>query len=145
MVELEDINLYRFYKLIPSFRQRCVCNGLLWLHMTHGSVNMKCKHVGCFKEYEIPRFCSHCGKEHVFEDLTCDNCEKIVINIATWKTSVEECNKAIRKVNRLFKNNLISESEWKAALKINEEEIERCQKSLQETGIIEQVEDSNTE
>lgn len=132
MVELEELHQYRFYHLYPVWKPKCECGGMLWLHMTNGSVNQKCKHVGCYKEYEIPRVCTECGTNHMFEDITCDNCEPKVINIATWKVSIDEGEKAIKKINRAFKNGKISESDWKAAIKLNEEEIQRCQKSLQE-------------
>jgi hypothetical protein len=150
MVELEQLNQYRFYTLEPKFPSRCdntvdniyskvhqaspptqTCGGLLNLHMTDGSVNMRCPHVGCFKQYEIPRICSACGKETTFEDITCDICEPRVINIATWNISIAEANKAIKKVNRAFKQNLIDEKEWKTVLHINQDEIQRCEKLLE--------------
>jgi len=157
MVELEELNQYRFYKLEPKFPSRCdnnveniysklypedksppllPCNGLLNLHMVDGSVNMICPHVGCNKQYDISRVCSACGREHLFEDLTCDNCEPIVINITSWKVSIEECQKAIKKINRAFKQNLIPEAEWKNSIKIQQDELLRCEKELDKTGIL---------
>jgi hypothetical protein len=146
IVELEQLTEFRFYKLLPTFPTRCTniveniyerktggtktCHGLLTMHMVDNSVNLRCPHVGCFKEYEIPRVCSACGREHLFEDITCDTCEPIVINIATWKVSIAECNKAIKKINRAFKQNLIPETEWKSALKIQQDELVKCEKEL---------------
>lgn len=131
MVELETISENRFYKLKAHWRERCDCGGVLWLHMKDASVNLICRHVGCFKEYEIARHCSYCNREHLFDDITCDSCEPVVINIATWKVSIDECEKAIKKVNRAFKNNLIDEKEWKSVLNINKDERERCLKNLE--------------
>jgi hypothetical protein len=150
MVELEELNQYRFYKLEPKFPSRCVnvveniyarvdpdvyeaidCNGLLRLHMVDGSVNMRCPRNGCNKQYEIPRVCTSCGRETTFEDITCDTCEPVVINITTWNTSIQECNKAIKKINRAFKQNLIDEKEWKSALKIQNDERDKCEKELE--------------
>lgn len=132
MVELEDTNQFRFYKLKPLWRQRCVpeCNGLLHMHMKNSSINLICMHTDCFREFEVKKYCTYCGKEHLFEDLTCDNCEPIVINITSWKVSIEECEKAEKKLNRAYKNNMISEEEWKNAKKFNIDERERCQKEL---------------
>lgn len=150
MVDLEVISENRFYKLVPLYQQRCtnqvediyekvdsehrlptkMCNGVLWLNMKDGSINLRCKHPDCRLEYEIPRVCSYCDKKHLFEDTTCDNCEPIVINIATWKVSIDECDKAIKKINRAYKQDLISEKEWKTVRKINEEEREKCLKNL---------------
>ena len=150
MVELEELNEFRFYKLEPQFPKRCTadvsniyakvrdessyrkCGGLLCLHMKDMSVNMKCKHVGCGIEYEIPRICNSCGREHLFEDITCDTCEPKVIDIATLKVSIAEANKAIKKINRAFKQNLIDEKEWKAALQINQDEVIKCEKRLED-------------
>lgn len=149
MVELEELTEFRFYKLEPQYQQRCTnlvsdiyaeqagnnlereCGGLLWLNMKASSVVLKCKHVGCFAEYDIPRICNSCGLVTEFNDVTCNNCEPIVINIATWKVSIAEGEKAIKKINRAFKQNLIPEDEWRNAIKIQSEEIEKCQKSLE--------------
>jgi hypothetical protein len=135
MLELEDINEYRFYKLKPIWRERCECGGMLWLHMIDSSVNQICRHVGCFKQYEISRRCNVCNSTYDFLDVTCDKCEPTVINLATWKTTIEECLKAIKKVNRAFKIGKLTESEWKEAIRYNQEEKERCQKSLEEYGL----------
>jgi hypothetical protein len=149
MVELEQLTEHRFYTLEPQFPERCdnkvdniyyqvdstqplskTCGGLLWMNMVDMSVNMICKHVGCHTQYEITRVCSSCGRAHLFEDITCDTCEPIVINIATWKVSIDECRKAIKKINRAFKKNLILEAEWKSALKIQNDELVKCEKEL---------------
>lgn len=151
MVELEELNQYRFYTLEPQFPSRCdnlveniymklfknttgcrPCGGLLNLHMTDGSINMRCPHVGCHKQYEIPRVCSSCGLATTFEDVTCDTCEPRVIDIATWNISIAECQKAIKKINRAFKQDIIKEDEWKSAIHINQSEIVRCEKLLEE-------------
>jgi len=150
MIELEKLNEYRFYKLESKFPSRCynivenayfkvghhdptrVCNGLLNLHMVDGSINMRCPHVDCNKEYEIPRICSACGRVTTFEDVTCDTCEPRVIDIATWYIAIAEANKAIKKVNRAFKQNLILEDEWKTVLHINQDEVIRCEKLLEQ-------------
>lgn len=152
MVELEALNEYRFYKLEPYFPNLCtniveniyakvdktvsttrICGGHLWLHMKVMSVNSICK--VCKAEYEIPRVCTSCNKEHLFEDITCDNCEQVVINITTLYVSIAEANKAIKKVNRAFKQNLIEEKEWRMVLVINQDEVERCQKLLEKEEI----------
>lgn len=154
MVELEELNQNRFYKLEPKFPSRCTglvsdiyaeltgnhlqrsCNGLLVTHMIDGSINMRCPHVDCGKQYDIPRVCTACKKEYLFEDITCDNCEPVVINITTWKVSIEECEKAIKKINRLFKQDLIPESEWKNSIKIQEDEMNKCQRNLEKIEFI---------
>ena len=59
----------------------------------------------------------------MFEDLTCDNCEKHVIDITTWNVSIEECNKALKKINRAFKK----------ALKIQNDERNSCEKALEKS------------
>ena len=116
-----------------------MCGGLLWLHMKNGGgINQWCKHVGCGKEYEVVRECTYCGEKHDFEDLTCDNCEKIVIDYTTWKVTIDECGKAIKKINRQYKLDLLKEEDWISSTKLNQKEIEECQKSirqLEETGI----------
>ena len=151
MVELEILNEYRFYKLEAIFPQRCTyiienvyckvdidvyetrtCGGLLNLNMKEHSINMRCPHVDCYTEYEITRKCNVCGLETLFEDTTCDNCEPRVIDIATWKVSIAEANKAIKKVNRVFKKDLIKEKEWKAVLQINQDDIVRCERLLEQ-------------
>jgi len=143
-VEYEQLNQYRFYKLEPIFQERCtnfvddmynkdtqrLCGGSLWLNMKAGSVNLRCKHSDCFKEYDIIRVCSACGRQHIFEDITCDTCEPHVINITTWKVSIEECNKAIKKINRAFKQDLIKEEEWEISLKIQTDERAKCELEL---------------
>lgn len=154
MVELEELTENRFYKLIPLWPQRChnlvddiydleppnvesyerkkrVCNGLLWLHMKDASINLICKHVDCREQYEVFRFCDFCGKKHYFEDTTCDNCEPIVINVTTWKISIDEANKAIKKINRAFKQGVIDEKEWRNVLNIQKDEIAKCQQNLE--------------
>ena len=139
MVELEVLNEYRFYRLQPIWLKQCKCGGLLWLHMKNGGgINQWCKHVGCGKEYEVVRECTYCGEKHDFEDLTCDNCEKIVIDYTTWKVTIDECGKAIKKINRQYKLDLLKEEDWISSTKLNQKEIEECQKSirqLEETGI----------
>jgi len=144
MVELEQLNEFRFYKLEVHAQDRCtnfveniydsehqrVCNGTLWLNMKAGSVNLRCKHNDCRAEYEMTRICNSCGKQHVFEDTTCDTCEPQVINITTWHVSIAEGHKAIKKINRAFKQDLIPEDEWRSAIKIQTDEIEKCEKSL---------------
>ena len=92
------------------------------------SVNMLCKH--CRATYDIPRVCNHCHRAHLFEDITCDTCEQVVIDIATLNISIAEANKAIKKVNRAFKQNLIEEKEWRTVLAINQDEVKRCEKLL---------------
>lgn len=149
-MELETLNEYRFYKLEAIFPSRCtfliddvynrphgkrICHGLLNLHMTGGSINMRCPHVGCHKQYEITRKCNVCGKVTSFEDTICDGCEPRVINIATWSVSIQEGLKAIKKINRAFKNDLIKEKEWKTVLQINQDEVTRCEKLLEKEGI----------
>ena len=149
MVELEDIAQFRFYKLECVFVKRCFrqveniytktrgdkveshqyCNGLLNLHMIDSSINLICPH--CRAQYDIIRICNKCGKHHMFEDMTCDNCEPIVINITTWKVSIEEANKTIKKVNRAFKKGVIDEAEWKNVLNIQKDEIKVCQENLE--------------
>ena len=152
MVELEELNQYRFYTLEPLLENKCTnmvdniynrvdssqpklkpCNGMLWLHMKDGSVNLICKRLSCSKQQDIIRACTSCGREHMFEDLTCDNCEKHVIDITTWNVSIEECNKALKKINRAFKKDLISEAEWKSALKIQNDERNSCEKELEKS------------
>ena len=147
MVELEQLNEFRFYKLEPQFPERChaeveniyskviktatptkICGGLLVLQMKDLSVNMLCK--GCRATYDIPRVCNTCNREHLFEDITCDTCEQVVIDIATLRISIAEANKAIKKVNRAFKQDLIKEKEWRAVLELNKSEVERCEKLL---------------
>ena len=150
MVELEILNEYRFYKLKAIFPQRCqnlvddiymkfdpriglkICYGLLNLNMKEHSINMICPHVDCHTEYEITRKCSVCGLETLFEDTTCDNCEPRVIDIATWKVSIAEANKAIKKINRAFKKDLIDEQSWKSILQLNQDEVTRCEKLLEQ-------------
>jgi len=151
MVELEQLNEYRFYKLEPQFPERChaeveniyskviktatptkTCGGLLSLQMKDLSVNMLCK--VCRATYDISRICNSCGREHLFEDITCDTCEPIVINITTWKVSIDECNKAIKKINRAFKQNIIPESEWRTSIKIQRDELTKCEKELEKIG-----------
>lgn len=101
--------------------------------MKDGSVSLICRRDTCTNEYDIVRECTACGRAHMFEDLTCDNCEKHVIDITTWNVSIEECNKALKKINRAFKNDLISEVEWKAALKIQTDERNSCEKALEKS------------
>ncbi len=150
MVELEQLNQYRFYTLEPKFLSKCTniveniyerktggtrtCNSLLNLNMIDGSVNMRCPQLDCQKQYDIPRVCTACGREHLFDDLTCDTCEPVVINITTWKVSVEECKKAIKKINRAFKQDIIKDAEWKISIRIQEEEMNRCLASLEKIG-----------
>lgn len=146
-IELEDLNDYRFYKLKIDSSERCEgyvanvydtkdklprkCGGMLWLYRHNGTIYKRCRHPDCLKIHEIKKKCSHCGKEHDFEDITCDRCERFVINLTTYKVTIEECGKAIQKINRAFKNNRLSEQDWKIALKVNTEEMERCQENLQ--------------
>ena len=152
MVELEDLNQYRFYTLEPILENKCnnmvpniynrvdssqpkqiPCNSILWLHMKDGSVNLMCKRLSCSKQYDITRACTACGREHMFEDLTCDSCEPHVIDITTWNVSIEECNKALKKINRAFKKDLITESEWKISLKIQTDERNKCERELKKS------------
>jgi len=152
MVELEQLNEYRFYSLKPVFNNKCTktvdniynrvdpsqpktktCNSLLWLHMKDASVNLVCTNNTCRSEYDIVRVCTTCNKEHMFEDVTCDNCEKHVIDITTWNVSIEECTKAIKKINRAFKKDIIKEEEWKTALKIQTDELESCERALKKS------------
>lgn len=154
MDDLEALNENRFYRLIPNWQQRCTnlvddiydleehsdtgflrskkpCNGLLWMNIKNSSINLKCRHVECGAEYEVFRNCNFCGKKHYFDDVTCDNCEPVVINITTWRVSIDEGTKAIKKVNRAFKQGLIDEKEWKNVIGLQKDEIERCQKNLE--------------
>lgn len=149
MVELEQLNQYRFYTLKPTFPLRCdamveniyskvmtvskeiVCNGMLKLHMIDDSIRMICSQNDCRQQYDIPRTCTNCDRQTVFEDITCDTCEPIVINITTWNVSIDECNKAIKKINRAFKQNIITEEEWRNSLKIQKDELLKCQKDLE--------------
>lgn len=152
MVDLEDLNQYRFYSLEPIFENKCSnmvdniysrvdssqpkmipCNSMLWLHMKDGSVNLICKNNTCRNEYDIVRACTSCGRKHMFEDLTCDNCEKHVIDLTTWNVSIEECIKAVKKINRAFKKDIITEAEWKSALKIQTDEMKLCEKELKKS------------
>ena len=152
IVELEKLIEHRFYKLDTFYKVNCdnvvdniytkvdinvpqtkVCGGLLWLHMIEGSVNLICK--WCKAEYDIVRVCNICGEEYLFEDITCDGCEPFVIDIATWKISIQEADKAIKKINQAFKKSLIAEKEWKSALQINRDEIIKCQKNLEKEEI----------
>jgi len=139
MVELEELNDYRFYKLKPVWLKWCECGGLLWLHMKNGGgINQGCKHVGCGREYEVARECTYCGTKHDFDDVTCDNCEQTVIDYTTWKVAIDECGKAIKKINRQYKLGVLSEGDWISSTEINQREIKECQKSLrqlEETGI----------
>jgi len=131
VVELEDLNEYRFYKLRIDINQRCEsCGGHLWLYRDKGTIFKKCMHTDCLRVHDIIRRCTYCGTEHEFEDLTCDNCEGIVINITTMSVTIDECNKAIKKINRQFKNGLLTEKEWQTSLQINKEEKIRCSKEL---------------
>ncbi len=118
------------YHRHPQMQKQC--HGLLNLNMTEGSINMKCPHVECHTEYEITRVCNKCGLQTTFEDNTCDTCEPRVIDIATWSISIAEANKAIKKVNRAFKQDLINEAEWKSVLEVNRDEIVRCESLLEE-------------
>ena len=96
-----------------------------------GTILERCPHPDCNKTYDIFRECSYCGRKHEFEDITCDTCENKVINITTAKVTIEECSKAIKKINRAYKNGLLEEKDWKDALNINQEEKDLCQKSLE--------------
>ena len=69
----------------------------------------------------------------MFEDLTCDSCEPHVIDITTWNVSIEECNKALKKINRAFKKDLITEKEWKISLKIQTDERNKCERELKKS------------
>jgi DNA repair exonuclease SbcCD ATPase subunit len=147
-IELEDLNDYRFYKLEIDSSQRCdgyvanvydtkdklprKCNGMLWLYRHNGTIYKRCRHTDCLKVHEIKKKCSHCGTEHDFEDITCDKCESDVIHLASYKVNIDESEKAIKKINRAYKVGKISEEDWKSAIKLNKQEIENCQKGLQE-------------
>lgn len=131
VVELEDLNDYRFYKLRIDTTQRCEgCGGYLWLYRDKGTIFKKCAHTDCLRVHNIIRRCTYCGTEHEFEDMTCDNCEAVVINLTTAAVTIEECNKAIKKINRKFKAGLLTESEWEISLQLNREEKVRCQEEL---------------
>ena len=152
MVELEQLNQYRFYTLEPILENRCtnmvdnlyhkvdasqpeknLCNSTLWLHMKDGSVNLICRNSACTNEYDIVRACTACGKEHMFEDLTCEKWEPHVIDLTTWNVSIEECNKALKTINRAFKKDIISEVEWKTSLKIHNDEKNSCERALKKS------------
>ena len=131
-IELEDLNDFRFYKLKINWRRKCSkCNGMLHMFRHNGTITEYCSHTDCRTDHIIVRECTYCGKKHDFEDNTCDKCENKVINLTTLSVSIDECNKAIKKINRQYKNGLLLEVDWKTALNINQEEKERCQKSLE--------------
>ncbi len=152
MVELEQLTEYRFYKLIPEYKNKCdniveniyhrvnpsnaekkFCYQLLKLHMIEDSINLICP--SCHKQYDIKRICNICETSTTFDDVTCDVCEPKVIDIATWRIGIEEAGKAIKKINRAFKNDLINEVDWKTALELNRDELIRCEKNLEREGI----------
>lgn len=112
-----------------------VCNGHLHLNMIEGSINMRCPRVECLKQYDITRVCSVCGFETTFDDTICDICEPKVIDIATWSVSRLEGLKAIKKINRAFKNDLVKEEDWITVRQLNMDEVIRCEKNLEREGI----------
>jgi hypothetical protein len=137
-IELEDLNDYRFYKLAILPQTKCDgCGGMLWLYRDKGTILRRCMHTDCLKVHEITRQCTYCGKKHDFEDTTCDKCENKVINLTTMKVTIEECDKAIKKINRQYKNGLLEEQDWKGALKLNQEEKAKCEKNLK--GLMEKI------
>ena len=130
MVELEQLVEHRFYRLKAVWENSCPkCNSLLKLHMIHNSINLIC--LSCRTQVEVPRVCTYCGKSHLYDDLTCDECEKIVINITVFVVTIDECEKAIKKINRQYKVGKLSEIQWETALALNKEERDRCQKELE--------------
>lgn len=129
-IELEDLNDFRFYALKIKWKRRCTCGGHLKMFRDKGTIFEICPQPDCRKIYDITRECSYCERKHEFEDITCDTCEKKVINITTAKVTIEECSKAIKKINRAYKNGLLEERDWRDALNINQEEKDLCIKSL---------------
>lgn len=143
MVELEQLTEFRFYKLKPQWQKRCttvfetnygstICNGFLWMFRTQGSIKLRCNHVGCTTEYLVPKFCSNCDREYKFDDLTCDNCEPIVRQLAQYYITIEESGKSIKKINKHYKAGDMSEKDWKNALELNKTENESCSRRLKE-------------
>lgn len=131
-VELEDLNNFRFYKLKVDPHDKCdKCGGMLWLFRHDGSIYKRCRHTDCLAVFEIIRHCSYCGKKHDFEDVTCDRCESKVINLTTLSVTIDECDKALKKINRAFKKGVMTEEEWKNARKYNIEEQEKCRINLE--------------
>lgn len=148
MVELEDLTPFRFYKLRPIWKQRCtksiynkLCNGLLWMYRTNGLIKLRCNHVGCLSQYDVRRFCSNCDREYKFDDLTCSNCEPLVIECATYYLTEEEALKSIKKLNKHYKVGDLNQEDWENAVKLNKLERETCSRKLeklkQENPIIE--------
>jgi hypothetical protein len=130
-IELEDLNDFRFYKLKIQWRRKCTCGGLLKMFRHNSTITEHCFKTDCGKDYPITRICSYCDRKHDFEDGTCDKCENKVINLTTMSVTIEECSKAIKKINRQYKQGLLNESDWKSALHINQEEKDKCLKSLE--------------
>ena len=131
-IELEELNNYRFYHLNIIPENRCKkCNGLLWLFRDKGTLFRRCRHVDCLSVYDITRKCSYCHREYPFEDITCDKCEKVVVDITTQVVSIEEADKAVKKINSAYKKGVLTEKEWKASLHFNTEEKQKCVKTLE--------------
>lgn len=138
MVEIEQLNPFRFYKLIPHWKQRCEreypnkCNGYLWMYRNKGNIKLRCNHVDCLQEYEIPRYCNNCEAIYTFDSTTCDNCEPLVIQAAQYYITVEESDKAIKKINKHYKANQMSQEDWEAAIQLNKQEKISCENKLKE-------------
>ena len=89
-------------------------------------------HVDCFKEYNIYRYCSICGDEYLFDQLTCDNCVSTVVNIAHYYTTIEDAEKSIKKINKHYKSGDMNQSDWEAAISLNKQEKISCENKLRE-------------
>jgi len=132
MPDLEELKENRFYKLKPQWNNKCSCGGLLWLNMKAGSVNEKCRHVGCMKEFDVSRICDTCNNTFEFDDALCTECEPIVIELTQCKTNMIDADKVLKKANRAFKAGDISETEWKKVTKDLKEESLRCELKVEE-------------
>ncbi len=142
MVEIEELTQFRFYKLIPVWKQRCIktfddkkghrfCNGLLWNLRVKGTLKLRCMHVDCFSVYDIPKFCSHCNREYKFEELTCVNCEPLVIETAQLYLTIDDAGKSIKKINKHYKAGKMNQEDWEAAISLNKNERDSCERKLE--------------
>ena len=130
MVELEILNDFRDYKLVLRYNTNCKCGSGLNLHMKDNSVNQICNDNWCRKQYSIPRQCTKCKSEYLFEDITCDRCEPEVIRQAELHMEIMNSEKALKKINRAYKAGKINEADWKAGMSLYKETKERCEKEL---------------
>jgi len=131
VAELEEIAQRRDYKMRANIvgRKCAKCGGFLWLYRKNG-IKLRCKHMDCLNEEEIPRVCSYCGFVDTMDVTECKICEPIIREITELEVNIETTEKGLKKLTRNLKARKISQEMFNMMFSEYQDEILLCQKKL---------------